>query len=498
MKYLAFVIALYFSTAPCFARKDLWIEADTKLGQTVEIKDYHVQECQRRYDQWGLMDVTGKIKPIPVYRLIGIDESGNIAARVLDSNLRKLINPRGEIIPKAADLEIVNIMTEARIPVKYHNKAQLDTEIKSTDAQNSTFSFCTSSGNVLSAKFDQVSPFNNNVAAVRMGKSVGFIGLDGKYLPNSKMVNCQFREGVSEGRLAVCVDSKWGYIDTSGNWIVEPKFEFAKPFQNGFALVGLPTSERNGQPDKSVTFIDKTGKQFAEKFYSGKPFEGEYATVSVLSSGKNQMPLWGLINRAGQWIVEPKFSLIGPLVDSARLLYAKDLVGVFSNGRITVQPTYKHIGKFCEGLAPFQVSGGKLYGFLAKDGKVLVPAKFAFAGTFSEGLAAVRTYPTKAGSEGKIGFVDKHGAFRIAPTFGGSDPSNPEFNADFVQFHDGICLIPERSYWDGTYWCSGKGYINRLGKWIGPGPEVITMGFPFRMGSALVRYYPKKLGNRSN
>ncbi|MBK8223532.1 MAG: WG repeat-containing protein [Candidatus Obscuribacter sp.] len=481
MKTLVLLAALGLSVATCLAETSLWQDEGSRVGQTFELRELHVQQCQRRHDQWGLMDVTGKIKPVPVSRLIGIDEKdGCIAARIKNSNLRKLITPRGKIIPEGADVEIVNVMTEYRIPIKYLSNAQFDYK----------FSFCTESGYVLPAKFDQVSPFSDGVAAVRIGKLVGFIGLDGKFLPNSKMVDCQFQEGISDGRLAARMNGLWGYLDTSGHWIVSPKFKFAKPFQNGFALVS-PVG--NGQNHNSVTFIDRSGKQLDKEFYSGQSFEGEYAAVSVR---QNQEVLWGLIDRAGQWVVEPKFSRIGPLIDSTRLLYDKDLVGVFSGRRIAVQPVYKYIGRFSNGLAPFQAAGSKLYGFLSTDGRVAVPAKFAFAGTFSEGLAAVRTYPSKPEKQAKIGFIDSHGVFRISPVLGGSDPSNPEFNPDFVLFHDGICLIPERSYWDGKFWSSGKGYINRLGKWIGPGPEVITMGFPFKMGKALVRYYPNRLENQ--
>ncbi len=34
---------------------------------------------------------------------------------------------------------------------------------------------------------------------------------------------------------------KWGYIDKHGNWVVEPSFDGAKPFEGGLARVKVGT-----------------------------------------------------------------------------------------------------------------------------------------------------------------------------------------------------------------------------------------------------------------
>ena len=40
-----------------------------------------------------------------------------------------------------------------------------------------------------------------------------------------------------EDLIAVCTDSKWGYIDTKGNIVIEPQFALARSFSNGLAAV---------------------------------------------------------------------------------------------------------------------------------------------------------------------------------------------------------------------------------------------------------------------
>ncbi len=48
--------------------------------------------------------------------------------------------------------------------------------------------------------------------------------------------------GFSEGLAAVREDDRFGYIDTSGRYVVEPAYEVAERFHNGYAIVG----DKNG------------------------------------------------------------------------------------------------------------------------------------------------------------------------------------------------------------------------------------------------------------
>ena len=56
-----------------------------------------------------------------------------------------------------------------------------------------------------------------------------------------------FAEGVAAVQGA---SGKWGYIDTNGEWVVNPQFDWANDFSDGLALVEL-----NGK----YGYIDKTG-----------------------------------------------------------------------------------------------------------------------------------------------------------------------------------------------------------------------------------------------
>ena len=68
----------------------------------------------------------------------------------------------------------------------------------------------------------------------------------------------QYNQAISfsEGLAAVQTNNqKWGYIDTTGKFMIEPQYDNAYNFKEGFAVVWL---------DKKCDFIDKTGKLIYE------------------------------------------------------------------------------------------------------------------------------------------------------------------------------------------------------------------------------------------
>jgi hypothetical protein len=81
---------------------------------------------------------------------------------------------------------------------------------------------------------------------------------------------------------AVRVDSKWGFIDKTGKFVIKPQFRSAGPFSEGLAAVSnvidtqsvMRTVEEEATPN--TDFIDKQGKivfslpvDFAERFVNG-------------------------------------------------------------------------------------------------------------------------------------------------------------------------------------------------------------------------------------
>ena len=85
---------------------------------------------------------------------------------------------------------------------------------------------------------------------------------------------------------------RYGFIDTTGTWIIREKFEAANSFSDGLAA-----TKYNGK----WGFIDKKGDWIiAPQFDEAKSFsEG---TACVKSGSK-----WGYIDHSGHWVIEPRY-----------------------------------------------------------------------------------------------------------------------------------------------------------------------------------------------
>ena len=63
------------------------------------------------------------------------------------------------------------------------------------------------------------------MAAVRIGRSFGFIDKSGKLLIAPRFEDVGgIPNGFSEGTAAVSIGQKWGYIDRSGKIVIAPQF----------------------------------------------------------------------------------------------------------------------------------------------------------------------------------------------------------------------------------------------------------------------------------
>lgn len=102
--------------------------------------------------------------------------------------------------------------------------------------------------------------------------------------------------------------------------------------------------------------------------------------------------------------------------------------------------------KFYYGLAKYQE--GSLWGHINQKGEMVIPAQWAYAANFFEGLAAVKT------TEGKWGFIDTKGNYVITPRF-----------SCVFRFTEGLAAAADSGY--GEYCQGGKwGFINKSGEWV--------------------------------
>ncbi len=219
----------------------------------------------------------------------------------------------------------------------------------------------------------------------------------------------------------------WGYVNKSGKYSIQIQYKAARPFSEGLA---------------HVTTID-----------------GEQLFVNYEGSPKFKLP-----NNTG---------MVGA--------FSESLIAVeYSGAHQEVYTSY--IDK--EGICQFEIAGegeefyeemalfrsdtldGKRYGYITNRGTVAIPATYVYARRFSEGLAAVcLSHDPKRPSLSKWGFIDKQGKLVIESAYCEADSF---FNgAAFVRPATGAFIAQTISEYG--QWESSNGYfINRHGKRVAP------------------------------
>jgi hypothetical protein len=272
---------------------------------------------------------------------------------------------------------------------------------------------------VIPLKFEYASDFSEGLALIKIDNKSGFINQSGKtvfFLPPIVDEAGEFADGLA----AVEIGKKWGYIDTSGKVVIQPVYDQVHQFEDGLAHVSL----RIDSVLKDA-YIDTKGnivigfQSFNYLFFSdGAAFDS------------NQQ---SFIDRKGNIAISRDYYTSG--------------------------------GEFSEGLAAVEISDK--WGFINKNGDLIITPQFDWAGEFSEGLAPVRfdKWNVKVplgefkGIEvvtSAYGYIDNTGRIIIEPQFRThSSPYDDEFAIG--NFSEGLVKMEDVA---SHKW----GYINRVGK----------------------------------
>jgi hypothetical protein len=259
-----------------------------------------------------------------------------------------------------------------------------------------------------------------------------------------------------------------GYINTQGEFVIQPQFNTAWPFENDKAVVetneGLFYIDKTGKkvgkvPDDKSPYNDGTqslyvsndGAKFGFDRSGGEEvvparydfatdFEGPVARVNIGANFRDEEYVyaggkWGLINRQGNAITPPGCELIMPFHNGTAM---------FNNGG---QATYSLCEGECDEYVYYSCTGGK-WGLLNEKGTVVLEAKYDRIIPFGDNFLA--------GQEGKYTLLDATGA----KVYDGLVMINlDEIEAGFIPMWYDLKFT--------TAWQDGlAGILNNTGKWL--------------------------------
>jgi hypothetical protein len=153
----------------------------------------------------------------------------------------------------------------------------------------------------------------------------GFINVSGKIVIQPQFDDFNegfFEDAWAEGLAAVCVggckstankpaDGKWGFIDSGGRLVINPQFDYARPFSEGLSAVLVGTRKDNSigySPDLKWGFIDKTARYVAvPQFSQVTSFKEGFAAVCVGNCEFGGDGKEGYIDKMGKFVINPQF-----------------------------------------------------------------------------------------------------------------------------------------------------------------------------------------------
>jgi len=271
---------------------------------------------------------------------------------------------------------------------------------------------------VIKPQYVVVNSFANKLALVSIKDKLKNVYIDRR---GNVAVSVKEDWGVTlpftEGLAPVFVKGKWGFIDTTGKLVVEPKFDGVKNFSNGLALVTVGRGF-----DTLVGYIDSTGKLVVPfKYKTGTDFSNGRALVSPDASGQSK-----LIDKQGNTFKDGikvfmacsdsqdgfSESLLPTRIDLPRQtgLFKLDGCGYIDDrGNVAIQPNvkFRKTEAFSEELA--LVETYDKWGFINKKGKIVIDPRFEEANSFKNGLAYVKV------NAAEEGYINHSGQFVWKP-----------------------------------------------------------------------------------
>jgi hypothetical protein len=300
----------------------------------------------------------------------------------------------------------------------------------------------------------QVGPFEDFLSPLfseRTGK-YGYIGTTGRFVIPLQYGNAgDFSEGLapvkvggkwgqSQGAFVgkVYGNGRWGYINKKGEMVIKPQFvdrqhsgfydPGAFPFSEGLALVNIPFKKL----DLKEFWIDS--------FFSHWTYIDKMGKVAVNIEGE----VFPFPN-------EFSGSFAGRFSEGLAVYGCAEFGFIDRKGVDVIKPVYAKASPYSEGLAAVAIKREDLpayrdieWGYIDKTGKVVIPFQYEGADSFSEGMAPVNKHRELTG------FTNRKGQWVIKPQFQWAGP-----------FSEGRAVVAKQIAENMRY-----GFIDKKGKTV--------------------------------
>ena len=320
-------------------------------------------------DLWGFIDVSGKMVIQPQYQSASNFSENRALVRTPEPDPQILcIDSSGKTVFKLSpDWIYMADYKEGLARLK--------------DKNLNMYGYLDLNGNVaIPFKYSSAGAFHDGLASVEIKKDdkfqYGFINKKGEtVIPMDGNMKFGFSDGMAEVRVwGKDGRAGFGYIDTTGKIVIEPKYRKVGSFSEGYAFV---------VDGEQLQIIGKDGFALANVPYKVNEFdkipmfhEGFAAPVNSWRDGKAP---WGFLNKIGKvvfpdlkiWAIRTEFSEGRAWV---KLDGSNDTTLIDTNGKVIATiPDVSEVEPFQDGLSAMQINREKSITYYNREGKRVWP-----------------------------------------------------------------------------------------------------------------------------
>ena len=171
-------------------------------------------------------------------------------------------------------------------------------------------------------EYKEIREFVGGMARFRGVKKFGFINTKGEYVVDPFSDET---ENFKEDACLVTINNKVGLVNLKGDWIAAPMYEDGGSFSGGYAY--LAQAGKYGYVDKSGEFV------IPMKYSGASDFHPLYGLACVSENG-----LWGVIDVRGNYVVPAQFDEVSVTADGYICAQKEGRYGVFSSSGREIYP----------------------------------------------------------------------------------------------------------------------------------------------------------------
>lgn len=236
-----------------------------------------------------------------------------------------------------------------------------------------------------------------------------------------------FEKLFRDGPLYARENDLYGYIDQSGDYVIEPQFSEARAFSDGVAFVKT-TAQLWG-------LIDESGDYLSEPSFCSA---GDFSDNGLAYVQDKNTGAYGYIDRTGAYQIEPSFAEAEEFIgDMAIVTIEYHMDGneygyINTSGKIVIDGDFEEAKPFSNNLAAVKQDG--LWRYIDRSGEIVIDGGFEEAKPFNDNLAAVK-------QDGLWGYINRSGDFVISPAFEEADSFNQGIAFARYPGDEGYCLV---------------------------------------------------------